>query len=64
MTGRIASEPVPILLVEDDPGDAALIGEAFASPRSLPNCTSPPTASWRCGFRTRPASSPARPGPP
>jgi CheY-like chemotaxis protein len=29
MTGPTAGEPVPILLIEDDPGDAALISEAF-----------------------------------
>jgi CheY-like chemotaxis protein len=29
MTGRTGGEPVPILPIEDDPGDAALISEAF-----------------------------------
>ena len=40
MASQTGGEPVPILLIEDDPGDAALISERSASPRCLPNCTS------------------------
>jgi hypothetical protein len=64
MTGRTASEPVPILLVEDDPGDAALTGEAFAQSPVPAELHLAANAELAMRFCTRPASSPPRPGPP